>query len=93
MKKEDYFNDPKERILIFERDNCTCQYCGEKVTKDNATLDHYIPQSKGGKNTKDNLRTLCLVCNGIKSSKAFEEAAPFILKSIQERRKRYDKEA
>jgi len=36
-----------------------------------------IPQSKGGKNTKDNLGTLCLVRNGTKSGKAFEEAAPF----------------
>ena len=52
-----------------------------------------IPQSKGGKNTKDNLRTLCLVRNGTKSGKAFEQTAPFILKSIQEGGKRYNKEA
>ena len=90
-KEEDYFTDPQKRTLIFERDNWICQYCGEKVTKENATLDHYIPQSKGGKNTKENLRTCCLLCNGIKSGKAFEEAAPYILKNIQERRKRKNK--
>ena len=84
MKKEDYFNDPKKRILIFEKDNWICEYYGEEVIKDNATLDHYIPQSKGGKNIKDNLRTLCLVCNAIESGKVFEQAAPFVLKSIQE---------
>jgi len=30
MKKEDYFNDPKKRILIFEKDNWICEYCGEE---------------------------------------------------------------
>jgi hypothetical protein len=90
-REEDFFTEPQKRKIIFERDNWICQYCGEKVTKDNATLDHYIPQSKGGKNTKENLRTCCLLCNGIKSGKTFEEAAPYILKSIQERRERKNK--
>ncbi|MCF7869895.1 MAG: HNH endonuclease [Candidatus Omnitrophica bacterium] len=87
-KEDDYFTDPAKRKVIFERDKWICQYCGEEVTKDNATLDHYVPQSKGGKHTKENLRTCCLVCNGIKSGKIYEEAAPYILKNIQERRKR-----
>ena len=85
---EDYFTDPQRRLTLFERDDWTCQYCGEKVTRDNATLDHYIPQSNGGTHAKANLRTCCLICNGIKSGKSFDEAAPFILKSVQERRQR-----
>lgn len=44
---EDFFTDPQKRHVIFERDNWICQYCGEKVSTDNATIDHYIPQSKG----------------------------------------------
>ena len=87
-QEEDYFTDPKKRKIIFEKDKWICQYCGEKVTEKNVTLDHYIPQSKGGKHNKENLRTCCLVCNGIKSGKTYEEAAPFILKSIQERKQR-----
>jgi hypothetical protein len=90
-KEENYFTDPQRRLIVFERDNWICQYCGEKVTHENATLDHYIPQSKGGTNSKENLRTCCLVCNGIKSGKSFEEAAPFILRSVQERRQRLQK--
>jgi hypothetical protein len=90
-KEEDFFTEPQKRKILFERDNWICQYCGEKVTEDNATLDHYIPQSKGGKHTKENLRTCCLLCNGIKSGKTFEEAAPHILKNIQERRERNNK--
>jgi hypothetical protein len=86
--EDDYFADPDKRFSLFERDKWTCQYCGERVTKDNATLDHYAPQSKGGGHSKENLRTCCLICNSIKSGKSFEEAAPLILNSMQERRKR-----
>ncbi len=85
---EDYFSVPGKRKIIFDRDNWLCQYCGEKVTESTATIDHYIPQSKGGKHNKENLRTACLLCNSIKSGKSFEEAAPLILKSIQERKQR-----
>lgn len=84
----DYFNDPEKRIEVFERDQWTCQYCGEKVDEKNSTLDHFIPKSKGGGNNKENLRTACLACNSVKSGKSFEEAAPLILTSISKRRQR-----
>jgi hypothetical protein len=83
---DDYFTSPEKRKIIFERDKFTCQYCGEKVTDMNATLDHYIPQSKGGGHHKENLRTACLACNSIKSGRTFEEAAPLILSSIRDRK-------
>ncbi len=86
--EEDYFTNPDKRRELFERDNWICQYCGEKVNQENVTLDHFIPQSKHGDNSKDNLKTCCLVCNGVKSGKTYEEAAPLLLKSIQERRAR-----
>lgn len=88
LGEEDYFTDSKKRKELFERDNYTCHYCGEKVTKKNATLDHLIPQVKGGKHTKDNLKTCCFICNAIKSGKTYEEAAPLLLKSIRERKKK-----
>ncbi len=87
-KEEDFFTNSKKRNELFERDSWICYYCGEKVTKDNATLDHLIPQYKGGKNTKDNLKTSCLLCNSIKSGKTYEEASPYLLKSISERRRK-----
>ncbi|MDO8591268.1 MAG: HNH endonuclease [bacterium] len=87
-EKEDYFTKPEKRKELFERDKWICLYCGEKVTEENATLDHLTPQCKGGKHTKDNLKTSCLICNSIKSGKTYEEAAPFLLKSIQERKAR-----
>lgn len=84
--EEDFFTNPEKRKEIFERDKYTCFYCGEKVTPENSTLDHLMPQSKGGKHTKENLKTSCLICNSIKSGKTYEDAAPYLLKSIQERR-------
>src|SRR3989338_7378995 len=86
--EEDYFANSEKRKEIFERDKYTCSYCGEKVTSENATLDHLIPQYKDGKNTKENLKTSCLICNSIKSGKTYEEASPFLLKNIQERKAR-----
>lgn len=89
--EEDYFTQPSKRQAIFKRDKWICQYCGEEVTSENVTLDHYIPQSRGGKNYKDNLRTCCLLCNAIKSGKTFDEAAPFLLKSIQKRKQKQNR--
>ena len=85
---EDYFNNQEKRQEIYERDQFVCQYCGEKTTPENITLDHFIPQSKGGSHKKENLRTACLLCNSIKSGKTYEEAAIPLLKSIQERREK-----
>lgn len=87
-RQDNYFTDPERRLELFERDHWTCQYCGDKVTETNVTLDHFVPQCKGGGHTKTNLRTSCLVCNSIKSGKTFDEAAPLILKSIQDRKRR-----
>ena len=84
--EEDFFTNPEKRKEIFKRDKYTCFYCGEKVTPENSTLDHLVPQSKDGKHTKENLKTSCLICNSIKSGKTYKEAAPYLLKSIQERR-------
>ena len=88
LKDEDYFTDADKRKIIFERDDWTCYYCGDKLTEENATLDHYHPQHLGGTHSKDNLRTSCLMCNSIKSGKSYDEAAPLILRNMQERRRR-----
>ncbi len=84
-EEEDYFTSPEKRREIFERDKYICFYCGEQVNENNATLDHLIPQFKGGKHAKDNLKTSCLTCNSIKSGKTYEEAAPLLLKNIKDR--------
>jgi 5-methylcytosine-specific restriction endonuclease McrA len=48
----------KKNVLI--RDQHTCQYCG---IKNASTIDHIIPQSKGGQNTWENTVACCVKCN------------------------------
>ena len=43
------------RRNLMVRDRFTCQYTGKKVSAKNATIDHIMPQSRGGKNTWDNV--------------------------------------
>lgn len=43
--------------------NNTCAYCGNEVK---LTQDHWIPLSKGGEYTKDNIICACLSCNSSK---------------------------
>jgi hypothetical protein len=85
--KADYFRDPELRKTIFERDSWKCAYCGETVGPKNSTLDHFVPQSKGGEDSKENLRTACLLCNSIKTGRSFEDAAVDLVKSIAKRNK------
>lgn len=86
--KVDYFSDPALRKEVLDRDRWMCRYCGDRLTPETATLDHYIPQVKGGDNSKENLRAACLMCNSVKSGRSYEEAAPLLLTSIVQRRSR-----
>lgn len=72
MLKE--YQKPKSSIRvsrrhIYLRDRYRCQYCGTTVNEKNATLDHVIPVSKGGKSNWTNLTTACKPCNYSKSNK------------------------
>lgn len=84
----DYFSDPARRKEVLDRDHWTCRYCGDTLTPETATLDHFIPQVNGGDNSKENLRAACLMCNSVKSGRSYEEAAPLLLTSIVQRRSR-----
>lgn len=55
----------KTRWEVWERDNFTCQHCGQR--KDLA-VDHIRPESKGGSLDMDNLQTLCRSCNSKKGN-------------------------
>jgi 5-methylcytosine-specific restriction endonuclease McrA len=63
---------PLTRENVYKRDNYECVYCGYSNVK-MLTLDHVIPQSKGGKDSWDNLVTACRQCNGEKSDLTLEE--------------------
>jgi len=55
---------------VFIRDKYTCQYCG---SKENLTIDHVIPISKGGTTCFENCVTCCKSCNILKGSKQLKD--------------------
>lgn len=59
------------RSRIFERDDYTCQYCGERGGR--LECDHIDPVSKGGSHNDENLATACFTCNRSKRNKTLEE--------------------
>jgi hypothetical protein len=63
---------PLSKENIFKRDNHECVYCGSNDKK-SLTLDHVIPQSKGGLDSWENLVTACKKCNNEKDSLTIEE--------------------
>lgn len=56
------------KLNVFLRDGYECQYCKELVTRKNATLDHVLPVSHGGKTTFENTVTACAPCNANKGN-------------------------
>jgi len=81
------YNDlPKREVAlsrknIFERDHNTCQYCGKKQSREDLTIDHVIPRSRGGKNTWDNLVIACYPCNARKENRLPAEANMYPLRT------------
>ena len=57
-----------ERIVIWRRDNETCQECNQIITFDEMQADHITPHSGGGETTLDNAQTLCRECNARKGA-------------------------
>lgn len=78
IKVRSYVNVPYRKVAlsrdnIFKRDNYECVYCGESGERSKLTLDHVVPQSKGGPNTWNNLVTSCKKCNNEKADLTLEE--------------------
>ena len=72
------------RRNIFERDKHTCQYCRKKLCKPELTIDHVIPQSKGGRDSWENLVLACVKCNVKKSNRTPDQAhMPLIKKPVK----------
>ena len=68
------------RNLIMKRDGYKCLYCG---ATENLTLDHIMPQSRGGENSWENLVTCCGSCNVKKGNRTPEEAKMPLLKEVK----------
>lgn len=71
-----FINLPYKRVSmsrqnLYKRDGYSCVYCD---SRDNLTLDHVIPRSKGGRDSWHNLVTACQRCNTEKGDRTPEEA-------------------
>lgn len=61
-----------------------CFYTGEQlIPGNNASLDHQMPVSRGGKNIKENLKWVSLQVNIIKATKTHEEFIDFCKQIIK----------
>lgn len=54
------------RKAVFERDLYRCKHCGTHL---NLSVDHIVPESKGGTLDMSNLQTLCRPCNSKKGAR------------------------
>jgi 5-methylcytosine-specific restriction endonuclease McrA len=70
-----------KRLRIYMRDKFRCQYCGEKKTAGELTLDHILPRSRGGDNSPVNVVTACVACNNRKGDRTPAEARMPLLTS------------
>jgi 5-methylcytosine-specific restriction endonuclease McrA len=65
---------PLSRVNVLARDSFTCQYCAVSITPKNATIDHVLPRSKGGKTSWTNVVCCCKKCNLTKGARTPEQA-------------------
>lgn len=65
---------PATRSAVMLRDGHTCQYCGVVPGRNQLTVDHVLPRSRGGSHDWTNLVTACKHCNQKKGSHLPEEA-------------------
>lgn len=83
-----YVNVPRRKAHwsrkgVLVRDNYTCVYCGVRpgtvqkdrvITRNDMTIDHIIPRSKGGKDAWTNTACACAACNHRKGDRLAHEA-------------------
>lgn len=68
------------------RSQLFCEYCGIDLLShprlfETFTLDHFVPRSKGGGNTAENLRVSCAACDRFKRDRvmaSIEEVQDFL---------------
>lgn len=45
-----------------------CYHCEQKFSREDLTMDHLIPLSRGGRSTKKNIVVSCKQCNSLKKN-------------------------
>lgn len=80
------FSFKKEfREWIFSKQRGVCGYCGKQLNlhaANNCSIDHMLPQSKGGSDLPPNLIIACWECNSGKRDKTVEEFRHMIMTKL-----------
>ena len=63
------------RREVFRRDQFACQYCGERFSPGELTIDHLVPLDRGGLDEITNYVTCCGSCNQKKANLPLQEFA------------------
>ena len=67
MRSPEHLDSIKEELFKIQGGRCAGD--GQAFALRNLTLDHILPQSKGGTDKADNLQLLCASCNAIKGDR------------------------
>jgi 5-methylcytosine-specific restriction endonuclease McrA len=77
------FVAPVNRTQVYERDQWTCQLCGDPVARAEVvphpqapTIDHVLPLARGGTHEPSNVQLAHYLCNSIKSDGGWPQAEP-----------------
>lgn len=68
------------RRNIFLRDENCCQYCQKRFPRQQLSLDHIHPRSRGGGDSWENIVCACLKCNVRKGGRTPQEAGMALMK-------------
>jgi 5-methylcytosine-specific restriction endonuclease McrA len=59
---------------LHNREKGHCAYCGRQISLKEATIDHILPQSRGGNDSWTNVALACRRCNLRKGNQTMKEA-------------------
>jgi 5-methylcytosine-specific restriction endonuclease McrA len=62
----------KQWLIVLIKSKGECFYCQKDVSAENLGIDHFIPMSKGGANSVENIVASCFICNCKKHTKLLD---------------------
>jgi 5-methylcytosine-specific restriction endonuclease McrA len=77
IESVDFFHNREHLSALLDREQNRCFYTLRQVTRENAVLDHVIPQVNGGGNS---YRNVVIACHDVNALKQGEGAEDFIRK-------------
>lgn len=75
-------NRRNRKVFLLAQQGGCCAYCGGKLTRRTATLDHVVPKSKGGHATRENQVAACLRCNGMKADGSAHKLVALLMQGL-----------